>query len=188
MYGSSTSLCCVDIKLSLPPPTPHPTPVSLSLPVSLCSGRLMMGLFWRWTGTQSMTSYCQVEKTVNIRWAVFEYTCRRLGVLNCFLPFKPCPPSIGMGQLWPSALLLVVSWLPGHLFVLGSRWRGVFCGLLQHPAALWQDWSKKKNLYSPSVPHVVCHQIIWSYSFATVACRQLAAVETQNCSYWRGGN
>lgn len=47
-----------------------------------------------------------------------------------------------MGQFWPSALLLVVSRIPNHLVVLGTGWRGVFCGLLQHLAALWQDWSK----------------------------------------------
>lgn len=113
----------------------------------LSSGRLMTDLSWRWTGIPSMTSYSQVEKIVNIRWAVFEYTFRRLwGVLNPFLPLKPCPTSSGMGQFWPSALLLDVSWLSNHLFVLGTRWRGVFCGLLQHPAALWQDWSKKTPL------------------------------------------
>lgn len=136
-YVWITSLCCVDITF-----------------LSLSSGRLTMGSFWRWTGIQWMTSYCQVQKTVNIRWAVFEYTSRPdvLWVFDFFYFFKSRPASTGMGQLWSSALYLVVSRLPDHLFVLGSGWRGVCCGLLQHSAALWQDWSKKKPFYSPSTP------------------------------------
>lgn len=57
----------------------------------LSSGRLMTDLSWRWTGILSMTSYCQVEKTVNIRWAVFEYTFRCLwggGVVKSFFTFQ----------------------------------------------------------------------------------------------------
>ncbi len=174
-YVWIASLCCVDIKLSL------------SLPLSLSSGGLTMGLCWRWTGIQSMTSYCQVEKTVNIRWAVFEYTFRRLGgVLNRFLPFKPCPPSTGMGQLWPSALLLFISWLPSHLFVLGTRWRGVFRGLLQHPAALWQDRSKKNTftLHQYLIYELLCER--WRLLLSTTVAKrkkeQIVGGENEKCS------
>lgn len=113
--------------------------------LSFSSGRRMMDLFWKWTGIQWMTSSCLVAKTVNIKWAV-QYVSILLDVLwvcKILSPFKQRPASTGMGQLWPSSLLIVVSWLPNHLFVLGTRWRGFFCGLLQHLASLWQDWSKK---------------------------------------------
>ena len=156
-YLWRASFCCVKSVFSL-------------FPLSLSSGRLTTGLFWRWTGIQSMTSYCQVEKTVNIRWAVFDCTFRHLGgVLNLFFSmFKPCPLSTGMGQLWPTAFLLLIPWLPNNFFVLGTRRRGVFCGLLQHSAALWQDWSKNISF---TFNHFLIFKFLCSVTTLPVECQ-----------------
>lgn len=98
--------------------------------LSLSSGRLMMGLFWRWTGIQSMTSYCQVEKTVNTRWEVFGYTLgspRMCWIVLHLLGFVP------LQQVWDSFGRLLysssshdypvtsLSWAPdGEVFAMGS--------------------------------------------------------------------
>lgn len=88
-----------------------------------------MGSFWKWTGTQSMTSYCREERTVNIRWTV----CVGLTGAFLLLPLHHTNPSLLFQQVWDSFGRLLyfslaydypvtsLSWAPdGEVFVVGS--------------------------------------------------------------------
>ena len=54
----------------------------------------------------------------------------------------------GVGHIWASNVQQLYPWVPHHCCVLDTWRRAVCCGLLQHPATVWQMWGGFSGVWS----------------------------------------